>query len=115
MAETLVTDGMRLSPPEPSMLDMRNAILSADQADFGGANEADIWEVFRARGMGYFAGVVDGDDTDPIEDFTPTPVDGGPTGTVTGVVTAGARQAPDRGRGGRGSGAFRPATRRSPT
>ena len=30
-AETLVTDGMRLSPPEPSMLDMRNAILSADQ------------------------------------------------------------------------------------
>ena len=28
---------MRLSPPEPSMLDMRNAILAADQIDFGGA------------------------------------------------------------------------------
>ena len=26
----LVTDGMRLSPPEPSFLDMRNAILAAD-------------------------------------------------------------------------------------
>ena len=36
VAERLVTDGMRLSPPEPSFLEERNAILAADQADYGG-------------------------------------------------------------------------------
>ena len=44
----LVTDGMRLSPPEPSFLDMRNAILAADAADHGGANRNAIWTVFAA-------------------------------------------------------------------
>ena len=29
-ARALITQGMRLSPPEPSFLDMRNAILQAD-------------------------------------------------------------------------------------
>ena len=33
LAEALVTEAMRLSPPEPSFLDMRNAILAADQGD----------------------------------------------------------------------------------
>jgi extracellular elastinolytic metalloproteinase len=87
-AETLITDGMRLSPPEPSMLDMRNAILSADQANFGGANEDEVWDVFRVRGMGFFASALDGSDTEPVEDFSAPPPAGGPTGTVTGVVTA---------------------------
>ena len=34
--ESIVTRGMELSPPEPSFLDMRNAILQADQVVFAG-------------------------------------------------------------------------------
>ena len=55
----LVTDGMRLSPPEPTFLDMRNAILLADQAA-GGANATAIWSVFAHRGMGYYASTNEG-------------------------------------------------------
>jgi len=86
LAERLVTNGMRLSPPEPSMLDMRNAILAAEQNE-GGVNHALVWEVFRKRGMGYFAAAVDGADTEPVEDFSAPPAPGAPEGTATGVVT----------------------------
>ena len=87
VALILVSDGMRFSPPEPSMLDMRNAMLAADQADFGGALHDLLWDVFGKRGMGYFAAAVDGSDVTPAEDFSSPPPPGGPTGTVTGVVT----------------------------
>jgi hypothetical protein len=87
LAEQLVTDGMRLSPTEPTFLDMRNAILAADQAANAGANETDIWTVFAGRGMGYFAAAVNGSDTEPTEDFAMPPAAGGPTGTITGTVT----------------------------
>jgi extracellular elastinolytic metalloproteinase len=83
-ARALVTEGMRLSPPNPSFLDMRNAILLADSA-MGGADRAHIWELFRARGMGYFAATRDANDTRPIESFEPLPVPG-ETGTLKGVV-----------------------------
>ena len=87
VAETLVSNGMRMSPPEPSMLDMRNAILSAEQVEFGGAFHDLVWDVFRKRGMGYFASSNDGADTTPIEDFQAPPDPNGPKGAVTGVVT----------------------------
>ncbi len=87
LAEILVSDGMRLSPPEPTMLDMRNAILAADQIDFGAFLHELIWDVFRKRGMGYFAAATDGSDTRPAEDFSPPPDADGPQGTVTGVVS----------------------------
>jgi extracellular elastinolytic metalloproteinase len=90
-ARGLVTDGMRLSPTNPSFLDMRNAILQADQAVNGGANEDAIWQVFAGRGMGYFADVQDANDTTPTESFAtpPDPADGAGslTGTVTDAVT----------------------------
>ena len=60
---TIVTQAMRLSPPEPSFLDMRNAILQADTARFDGAHHATIWSVFARRGMGWDASTVDGADT----------------------------------------------------
>ena len=41
-ARRLITQGMRLSPPEPSFLDMRNAILQADEAAGGDAAHADL-------------------------------------------------------------------------
>ncbi|MEA2193227.1 MAG: extracellular elastinolytic metalloproteinase, partial [Solirubrobacteraceae bacterium] len=87
IAEALVSDGMRFSPPEPSMLEMRNAILAAEQNFSGGQLHDLVWDVFRKRGMGFYAGASDGADTDPVEDFQGPPDPGGPTGTITGVVT----------------------------
>ena len=85
---------MRLSPPEPSFLDMRNAIVQADVAANGGANRDVLWSVFAARGMGYFAGTVDANDFDPVEDFATPPAPGGPTGTISGKLTDGTTGAP---------------------
>ncbi len=68
VTEALVTRGMELSPPAPSFLDMRNAIIQADLVNFGGANETALWTIFAQRGMGYFAASTSGD-VDPIEDF----------------------------------------------
>jgi hypothetical protein len=71
--ERLVTDAMRLSPPEPSMLDQRNAILLADGAAGARANAPALWDAFRTRGMGFYASTTGGFDTSPVEDFSPPP------------------------------------------
>ncbi|HEX2044798.1 MAG TPA: M36 family metallopeptidase [Gaiellaceae bacterium] len=84
-ARELVTEGMRLSPPNPSFLDMRNAILQADTAVNGGLDEEHIWEVFAERGMGYFAATTGGHDTNPTENFDLPPAPG-LAGTLSGVV-----------------------------
>ena len=87
-AEGLVTRAMELSPPEPSYLDMRNAILQADLVNNAGANQDGIWQVFADRGMGYFAAAVDGGDAKPVQDFS-MPVDCATAtcGTIKGRVT----------------------------
>ena len=54
-ARALITNAMRLSPLAPSFLDMRDAILAADQVA-GGAHHDQIWTVFAQRGMGFGAG-----------------------------------------------------------
>jgi extracellular elastinolytic metalloproteinase len=84
--ESLVTRAMELSPSNPSYLDERNAILSADTAVFGGRDSTTIWKVFAARGMGYYAGSLGGDDTAPGADFH-TPPTSTRTADVTGTVT----------------------------
>jgi extracellular elastinolytic metalloproteinase len=86
----LVTEAMRLSPPNPSFLDMRNAILQANEVgvlDGRSDHEASIWQVFANRGMGYFAATEDADDTEPIQSFAlpPDPSDG--VGSLVGTVT----------------------------
>ena len=43
--------------------------------------------MFAARGMGWFAGAVDGDDAAPAEDFSMPPAPNTPTGSITGHVT----------------------------
>ena len=86
MTESLVTRAMELSPANPSYLDERNAILQADKATAKGAHQDAIWKVFAKRGMGYFAGSIDGDDTAPVEDFSLPPAAGTPTGFLTGRV-----------------------------
>ncbi|HZC26948.1 MAG TPA: M36 family metallopeptidase [Actinopolymorphaceae bacterium] len=87
LAESLVTRAMELSPANPSYLDMRNSILQADMVVNKGAAHKAVWQVFAHRGMGYFAGSVDGDDTQPAEDFSMPPKPGTPTATLSGTVT----------------------------
>jgi extracellular elastinolytic metalloproteinase len=87
LSESLITRAMELSPSNPSYLDERNAILMADQVVNHGQANKTIWNVFAHRGMGYFAGAIDGDDTSPVEDFSLPPKAGTPTGSLSGTVT----------------------------
>jgi hypothetical protein len=77
---------MELSPANPSFLDMRNSILQADLVVNGGRRQKQIWQVFAGRGMGWFAGSIDGDDTTPVEDFSMPPPANTPTGSLSGTV-----------------------------
>jgi hypothetical protein len=73
----LLLDAFLLMPTNPSMLDARNAVLSADMMRFGGANQNELWLAFARRGMGRNAaatnttGRVNGveSDTNPLPDF----------------------------------------------
>jgi hypothetical protein len=87
-SESLVTRAMELAPYNPSFIDMRNAILVADTAVFHGANHAAIWQVFAHRGMGFFAGSLGGNDTEPGASFAKPPATNA-TGTISGTVTDG--------------------------
>jgi hypothetical protein len=57
----LVIDGLKLTPPAPSMIDARDAILLADQVTFKGENLPAIWAGFARRGMGALAMAKNGD------------------------------------------------------
>ncbi|WNJ19184.1 T9SS-dependent M36 family metallopeptidase [Pontibacter sp. G13] len=71
----LVMDGMKLQPCSPGFVDMRDAIILADQINNGGANECLIWEVFARRGLGYSAVQGSTDDRgDGVEAFDLPPV-----------------------------------------
>jgi hypothetical protein len=83
----LVTRAMELSPADPSFLDMRNAILQADLAAYGGDHRRAIWRTFATRGMGFFAGTFDSSDPFPAEDFSMPPSPTAPRGILTGLVT----------------------------
>ncbi len=89
LAEALVTEAMRLSPPEPSFLDMRNSILAAEVALVDDPDlHALIWEVFAGRGMGFYASAIDSSDVTPSEDFNVPPDPAAGTGTTAGTVTS---------------------------
>lgn len=89
LAEALVTEAMRLSPPEPSFLDMRNSILAAEVALVDDPDlHALIWEVFAGRGMGFYASAIDSSDVTPTEDFNVPPDPAAGTGTTAGTVTS---------------------------
>jgi hypothetical protein len=82
----VVTEGMRLSADDPSLLDMRDAIIKADQAIYGGAHYDALWSHFAKRGMGYYAGSDDGNDAAPVADFhvPPTTI---AKGRIGGTIT----------------------------
>ena len=71
VAARLVTDAMPLSAPDPSFLDMRDAILAADTDRYHGANTDAIWTVFAHRGAGASASSATGDDTNPTAGVRP--------------------------------------------
>ncbi|MGH2684919.1 MAG: M36 family metallopeptidase, partial [Actinomycetota bacterium] len=52
LAIQLVMDGMKMQPCSPGFVDGRDAILAADQALTGGANQCEIWQGFAKRGLG---------------------------------------------------------------
>ena len=85
VAQALVTEGMRMAPPEPSFLDMRNAILAAE-AGLPGDHRNTVWTVFANRGMGYRAHTDGAGDLSPTQDFSLPPA--GPRGVATGTVFA---------------------------
>jgi extracellular elastinolytic metalloproteinase len=76
MSMALVTEGMKLQPCQPGFVDGRDAILAADVAIYGGANECLIWEAFARRGLGISASQgSSGSRSDGTEAFdTPTGV-----------------------------------------
>lgn len=55
MAMQLVIDGLKLTACSPGFVDGRDAILQADAANYGGANQNLIWSAFARRGLGYSA------------------------------------------------------------
>ena len=57
MVLKLVTDGMKLSPANPTFLQARDAIIQADLVDNAGANKNELWAAFAKRGMGSSATV----------------------------------------------------------
>jgi extracellular elastinolytic metalloproteinase len=65
----LMFDAFLLQPGATSMLDARDAMLAADTARFGGANQLEIWRAFAKRGMGVDAITNGTGDTAPIPNF----------------------------------------------
>ncbi len=55
VALQLVIDGLKLQPCRPGFVDMRDAILAADNINNNGANYLSIWTAFAKRGLGYSA------------------------------------------------------------
>ena len=55
LALQLVTDGMALTPANPTFVQARDGILQADLVNNGGANLGELWQAFAKRGLGWNA------------------------------------------------------------
>jgi extracellular elastinolytic metalloproteinase len=74
----LMHDGFLLQPSQTTMVDARDAILAADVARFGGANQAELWQAFARRGLGAEAESPEftdenGNERQGVENVDPTP------------------------------------------
>ncbi|RAZ81441.1 M36 family metallopeptidase [Planococcus halotolerans] len=69
VAEQLVLDAMPISVPDPSMEDMRTAIIASDLERYDGKYRDTLWTAFSQRGLGDDAYSAGGDDTDPQPAF----------------------------------------------
>jgi uncharacterized repeat protein (TIGR01451 family) len=69
IALQLVVDGLKLQPCSPTFVEMRDAILAADQINNNGANQCLIWEAFAKRGLGFSASSGSNARGDEVEAF----------------------------------------------
>lgn len=51
----LMIDALKRAPYDPSYVDMRDALIAADQVDYGGVDVDLIWQAFARRGIGFMA------------------------------------------------------------
>jgi extracellular elastinolytic metalloproteinase len=65
----LMFDGFLLQPSGSTMIDSRDGMLAADVLRFGGANQADLWEGFAARGLGEDASSTGTNDRSAVPSF----------------------------------------------
>jgi hypothetical protein len=68
-AALLITAALADTAPNPSMLDARDGILTADQDLYKGKDDEIIWQTFANRGMGSSAGSIGSADPDPDPSF----------------------------------------------
>ena len=70
VAGRLFIEGMKLAPCNPSLIEMRDAVLTADEILYDGENELALWTAFAKRGMGWQAtGGSSNDITDGTANF----------------------------------------------
>ncbi len=55
IALRLITEGLKLQPTSPTFVEMRDAILQADELVFDSQYKCAIWEAFARRGLGFQA------------------------------------------------------------
>jgi len=63
-------DSMVIMPRATTMIQARDAMLAADMARFGGANQDLIWQGFAMRGFGQNQNTVSNADANPVPDFS---------------------------------------------
>lgn len=97
MTARIVTDAMPLSPPDPSFVDMRDAMRTALDNRYHSRSDYDtvvdlVFGAFAQRGLGVGAATDGGEDTDPVPSFAHiNPVH---NGTLTGSVVNAATGSP---------------------
>lgn len=87
----IVTDGMKLSPLNPTFIQERDSIIAADNAGFAGADYAAIWHGFATRGAGAGAASTGSGATITVTESFATPTAAGTatnTNTPTNTPTA---------------------------
>ncbi len=76
MTMHLAIEGLKIAPCSNSFIEMRDAIIAADDVLYNGDNLCLIWQVFSARGLGYSASSGDGNSySDQTEAFDMPPAD----------------------------------------
>ena len=73
-AMLLIMDGLKMQVCDPGFVEARDAILAADQANFGGENECIIWNSFARRGVGLSADQGDSDNRNDNTEAFDVPV-----------------------------------------
>jgi len=92
----LVTDGMNLSPANPTFLEARDAILQADVLDNGATDLKELWTAFAKRGMGFSATSSSSYTTAGLHEAFDLPFDALEILPTSGIVSSGGVGGPFR-------------------